>query len=186
MEQEIAYVCPKCGGDMGVYVQGISSWKKDSVEVVFECMGLASTSKECDFRITVDLPFADDERILWPSQEYIYNLFQPEYEQAFVLSKTVGQYPEISGPFSYEGEALKQRNYLLYAFPETYCREFKNVLDTRAKLWVLRSSQVPRWVWGHMKKVVSEEPWADFRLQDIAAPEIREIFLIKHLKHKKV
>ncbi|MDP3710506.1 MAG: hypothetical protein Q8R29_02145 [bacterium] len=176
MKRKHDYVCPKCGEGLDVIVQGVSSVRKNSVEVVFECA--QGPGKECDFKITVHLLFSTEGEILWPSQDYVRNLFRPEYEQAFVMSKKFGQYPEVSGPFFCEEDAIKQMNYLLYAFPESYCREFKNNLDYRTKLWILKSSQVPRWVLEHMKKVMFLEPWADFRPQDITNPVLREVFLI--------
>lgn len=186
MDRKGDYVCPKCGRKLNIGIQGLSSARKNSAEVIFKCDDKNQTSKDCDFEVAVTLPFSAEGEILWPSQKYIYNLFKPEYEQAFVLSKILGQYPEISGPYLCEEDARKQMNYLLYVFPESYCREFKNILDKRVKLWVLRSSMVPRWVWEHMKKVMFREPWADFRPQDITDPATREKFLVNYLSHKRV
>lgn len=186
MECKGDYVCPKCGGKLNVGIQGFSSARKNSAEVIFKCDSTGKAGKDCDFEVAASLPFSVEGEILWPSQEYVYNLFRPEYEQAFVFSKTLGQYPEISGPYLCEEDARKQMNYLLYMFPESYCREFKNILDRRIKLWVLKSSHVPRWVWEHMKKVMLLEPWADFRPQDITNQTVREIFLISYSNYKKV
>lgn len=182
MKREGAYVCPKCGGNLNVSVQGFSSGRKNGVEVLFKCDVADKASQDCDFEIVASLSFSVEGEILWPSQEYIYNLFRPEYEQAFVLSKILGQYPEISGPYLCEEDAQKQMHYLLYKFPESYCREFKNVHDHRTKLWVLQLSQIPAWVWEHMKKVMSQEPWVDFRPQDITTEAIREKFFLTPLE----
>ena len=70
MDQETVYVCPKCGGGLKVSFKSLSYGRKNSVEVLFGCVGKPNLSEECDFRITVDLPFSTEGEILWPSQNY--------------------------------------------------------------------------------------------------------------------